>query len=148
MVAWDLAMDPIWATFAKAWIWRDGGPYFGVPVSNFFGWFLKIYVIYQAFAFYVRGTRPAVSRPAVAFYAVSALGNLLVAVPAGVTVVTDASGAQWSVASIRAASAVVSIFTMGAFAAMAWVRSRESGRRLKSTLQAEARATSANWLRY
>jgi putative membrane protein len=122
MVAWDLAMDPIWANFAKAWLWRDGGAYFGVPLSNFFGWYLTIYVIYQSFAFYVRGTRPAVSRPAIAFYAVSALGNLLVAAPAGVSTVTDPGGAQWSVAAIRAASVLVSIFAMGAFAAMAWVR--------------------------
>jgi putative membrane protein len=93
-----------------------------VPLSNFFGWYLTIYVIYQSFAFYVRGTRPAVSRPAIAFYAVSALGNLLVAAPAGVSTVTDPGGAQWSVAAIRAASVLVSIFAMGAFAAMAWVR--------------------------
>ncbi|WP_263382724.1 carotenoid biosynthesis protein [Granulicella arctica] len=25
MVAWDLAMDPVWATINRAWIWRDGG---------------------------------------------------------------------------------------------------------------------------
>ena len=38
MMAWDLAMDPVWSTIVHAWIWRDGGAYFGVPISNFLGW--------------------------------------------------------------------------------------------------------------
>ncbi len=38
MVAWDLAMDAVWAMLLRARIWRDGGPWFGVPVSNFLGW--------------------------------------------------------------------------------------------------------------
>ncbi len=54
MVAWDLAMDPVWTNIDHAWVWRNGGAYFGVPVSNFFGWYLTIYVIYQIFAIYLR----------------------------------------------------------------------------------------------
>jgi putative membrane protein len=116
MVAWDLAMDPTWANFAKAWVWHDGGAYFGVPLSNFFGWFLTIYLIYQPFAFYARGTAPDCSRLAILFYAVCAAGNLLVAAgPVGVP--TEAA------AGIEAARALVSIFVMGGFAAMAWVSS-------------------------
>ena len=26
------------------WIWRDGGPYFDIPVQNFFGWFFETLV--------------------------------------------------------------------------------------------------------
>jgi putative membrane protein len=37
MVAWDFSMDPVWSTILHAWVWRDGGPYFGVPISNFVG---------------------------------------------------------------------------------------------------------------
>lgn len=50
MVAWDLSMDPTWSLLDGAWIWQDGGRYFGVPVSNFFGWFFTGYIYYQAFA--------------------------------------------------------------------------------------------------
>ena len=46
MVAWDFSMDPVWATILHAWIWLQGGTYFGVPVSNFLGWYLTVYVIY------------------------------------------------------------------------------------------------------
>ncbi len=55
MVAWDFCMDPIWSTVLHAWIWRRGGSYFGVPVSNFLGWYLGVYVIFQLFAFYLSG---------------------------------------------------------------------------------------------
>jgi uncharacterized membrane protein len=54
MVAWDLSMDPNWSTLHHAWIWQDGGSYFGVPISNFFGWFLTVYLYYQAFTLYSR----------------------------------------------------------------------------------------------
>ncbi len=35
MTAWDLSMDPVWADIDHAWVWRDGGLYYGVPISNF-----------------------------------------------------------------------------------------------------------------
>jgi uncharacterized membrane protein len=36
MTVWDLAMDPVWADIDHAWVWRGGGSYYGVPISNFF----------------------------------------------------------------------------------------------------------------
>jgi len=53
MVAWDVCFDPSNSTVAKEWIWEKGGSYFGVPVSNFLGWFLTVYVFYQLFALYL-----------------------------------------------------------------------------------------------
>jgi len=125
MVAWDLAMDPVWATLVHGWIWLDGGRYFGVPVTNYLGWYLTVYVFYQLFALYVRRRREKSGdwRPAVCFYAVSAAGNLFLLIPfAGPSVVTDPAGVQWRVGDITAACALVSVFVMGAFAAMAWAR--------------------------
>jgi len=101
-----------------------------VPVSNFLGWYLTVYVFYQLFALYLRrrSTNPDVLPPgywklAVLFYAVSAAGNILLAIPrAGPSVVSDPTGAQWRVSDITATCALVSIFTMGAFALLAWLR--------------------------
>jgi uncharacterized membrane protein len=129
MVAWDLSMDPVWSNLVHAWIWEDGGAWFGVPVSNFLGWYLTLYVIYQSFALWV-GTKSVLSnrqsanfwRVAVLFYGVSAIGNLFVIAPPGVSEITDASGATWRASSILHASALVSIFVMGAFAFLAWLR--------------------------
>ena len=54
MVSWDLTIDPMASTINGSWIWRDGGSYFGVPVSNFLGWYLTVYVFFQCFAVYAR----------------------------------------------------------------------------------------------
>jgi uncharacterized membrane protein len=130
MVTWDLAMDPVWSTVLRAWIWVKGGAYFGVPLSNFLGWYLAVYVIYQLFALYLRRS-PTCLHPlpsgywhlALLFYAVSTAGNLLVAIPRpGPSVVSDPAGVQWKVNNITSTSALVSIFLMGAFVLLAWVR--------------------------
>jgi putative membrane protein len=135
MVAWDVSMDPIWSTVEHAWIWLNGGAYYGVPMINFFGWYLTIYVIYQLFALYLRNSATMPDLPssywrlAVLFYAISAAGNILLVIPvAGPTLVTDATGAEWKVSDIADVCALVSIFTMGAFAVMARVRLRARGR--------------------
>ncbi len=57
MVMWDLVMDPSRATIDKAWIWEDGGAYFGVPLTNYIGWFICVYTIFLIFAFYLRFTQ-------------------------------------------------------------------------------------------
>ncbi len=43
MSAWDLTMDPYMSLQQKAWIWVDGGPYFGIPFRNFAGWVLTTF---------------------------------------------------------------------------------------------------------
>jgi len=130
MVAWDLSQDPVWSTILHAWIWQQGGAYFGVPISNFLGWYLTVYGIYQLFALYLRGrainpqsASASYWHLAVLFYAISAAGNILLVMPRpGLSVVTDPTGAQWKVSSITGTCALISILTMGAFALIAWVR--------------------------
>jgi hypothetical protein len=102
-----------------------------VPLSNFGGWYLTIWGIYQCFALYLRG-RPKLSapssgvlKPAILMYGVCAAGNLLVGSPHGMTMVTDAAGMQWRVADMLGASMLVSVFLMGALALAAWLRSGE-----------------------
>ncbi len=48
MTGWDMVMDPPMIA-GGAWIWETGGPYFGVPLHNYFGWMLNLTVIYLAF---------------------------------------------------------------------------------------------------
>jgi len=130
MVAWDLSQDPVWATILRAWVWRQGGAYFGVPVSNFLGWYLTVYVIFQLFALYLRNyevnSHPLASnywRLAIIFYAISAAGNILLVIPrARPSIVFDPAGVPWRVSDITWTCALVSIFTMGVFALIAWIR--------------------------
>ena len=129
MVTWDWAQDPVWATLLHAWKWRDGGPWFGVPLSNYLGWFLTVTLIYIAFSIYLRkwpvgdsGRGRGALWPPIAFYALCAGGNAMqvfTRLPQQAAV--DASGRTWLVADILAASALVSVFAMGGFAiAGAW----------------------------
>lgn len=56
MVMWDLVMDPLNSTLFGMWTWEEGGSYFGVPISNFAGWFFVVYVFLQIFAVYLSRT--------------------------------------------------------------------------------------------
>ena len=48
MVTLDLAMDPFMVSNIHAWVWLGGwGPtWFGVPISNFVGWFIVSFTIF------------------------------------------------------------------------------------------------------
>lgn len=132
MTAWDLAMDPVWATVDRAWIWRDGGAWFGVPAGNYFGWMLTTWTFYQVFALWLRGREsaqppPPSSRLAILLYAVCAAGNLLLLFPSALPSVVpaatvDAAGRRWLAADTIRASALVSVLVMAPFALIAWAR--------------------------
>ena len=131
MVSWDVAQDPVWSTFLHAWEWRDGGSWFGVPLSNYAGWYGTVFIIYLLFATYLKRSafEETVSRkpmgPAVAFYALCAAGNVLqVWVAQPVSMMADATGREWQVAEILRASALVSALLMGSFVLLAAGRLR------------------------
>ncbi len=143
MTTWDLAMDPIWSTVGRLWIWQQGGGYFGVPASNYLGWLVTNYLIYQLFVLVVLRRRWGIAgesgaaesarrsywRTAVIFYALTGIGNLLLAVPTPRhPVVTDASGSAWRVSDITLACGLISVLVMGGFALCAWVRLGEGTR--------------------
>ena len=132
MVAWDVSMDSIWSSLDHAWVWLDGGSYFGVPISNFFGWCLTAFLFYQAFALYLRANpaqvrpmQPALMRAPIVVYGICALGNLLV-FRKGLfpPTATDATGKVWMTRDILFASVMVSLLVMTPFALMALWRSR------------------------
>src|SRR5437588_9425464 len=103
MVAWDLGMDPTSSTIRHSWIWEQGGGYFGVPLTNYLGWFFTVYVFVQLFALYLRlrkasreGEDPALPRTyyahATVMYAVIGLTFVFAYVVGGQnTTVTDAA---------------------------------------------------------
>lgn len=133
MLAWDLAMDPAWGTIDRAWIWRDGGAFYGVPVSNFFGWYLTAYVFYQAFALSQAASpsSPATLsrslwRGPILLYALCAAGNpLLLRLKGLPEVVVDATGKEWITRDILATCAMVSLVVMGPTVLLAWLRLNE-----------------------
>ncbi len=86
---WDLSVDPISSTLQGLWVWTYPGAYFGVPISNFFGWFLVVYIFFQIFALYLSkydsiepkkvstiSNKPFWSETA-AIYGITAMGTIL-----------------------------------------------------------------------
>ncbi len=120
MVGWDVCLDPGSSAISQIWIWETGGGYFGVPLTNYFGWYLTVFIFLQLFALY-RARRPDAAVPslprsywyqACILFAVMALDY-----PAGYlggenVAVTDATGRVWQTGDIYETAAIVSLFTM------------------------------------
>jgi uncharacterized membrane protein len=149
MVSWDLAMDPVTATINRQWIWLDGGGYFGVPFSNFMGWFLTVYVFFQIFALYLRRRHViyASVQPetrgywlqAVLLYAVTGVKfplNILTHTSA--QTIADATGVLWRTQDIYLTSGLVSLFTMFAFVVLGLVKLAELSPAPRRIVQAQA----------
>lgn len=81
MTAWDFVIDPYLSGHTvSAWVWEDGGAYFGIPVHNFFGWILTTFTIYFAFRVFERNCKASDSFPRhVAILPVAGYGLMLVA---------------------------------------------------------------------
>jgi uncharacterized membrane protein len=136
MVSWDLSFDPIYSTINHAWVWLDGGSYFGVPFSNFLGWLLTTFVFLQLFALYLNG-RPNVqstdgqpsriqSLQAILFYGLIAGGYLLDSLTRTMSgTVTDRAGMVWRLLDIYAVTGLIATFTMGAFTLLGLVKLME-----------------------
>ena len=145
MVAWDLGMDPTSSTIRHSWMWEQGGGYFGVPLTNYLGWFVTVYVFFQVFALSLRlrkasreGEKPTLPRSyyaqAIVMYAV--IGLVIVVsylVGSTNTAITDAVGIVWQTRSIAEAEATVSIFTMLFAAALAAVKVLQGSAAVAST---------------
>jgi len=133
MVSWDLTMDPLMATIRHNWIWEQGGSYFGVPVSNFLGWYLTVFVFFQVFALYARHLPRDQKRES------SGSAQWLQALLAYVTIliqpilellandqsapVTDAAGIIWQNHDIRSVGVLIGLFTLVPFGLIALFRS-------------------------
>jgi uncharacterized membrane protein len=89
MTAWDLSNDPLMADEVKAWLWLDGGPYFGIPVRNFYGWIAVSITICFSYRFLERFVRiepfgtaiPWVLMLPIVGYGMFALSDMLIGYP-------------------------------------------------------------------
>ncbi|WP_374413850.1 carotenoid biosynthesis protein [Novosphingobium colocasiae] len=126
---WDLCSDPIGATIARSWVYAHSGAYYGVPLSNYLGWFLCTWTIIQCWTLYLdkaEGDDAGTTAPLSYWYQASALWTamglqyplLLLASPASRTV-TDTGGWAWRSRDIIEAAVIMSIYTMLAAAVTA-----------------------------
>lgn len=120
MTQWDLVMDAPESTISRAWIWHDGGAYFGVPLTNFFGWLLTAWLFYQLFALYL-ARRPAalphrrdraLRLAAILFYLCSGLTHLTPWLAGQSGEAADGAGHLWRIQDLRATTVIVMLLTM------------------------------------
>ena len=46
MTSIDLLIDPLAANALGYWKWESGGPFYGIPWSNFLGWFVVSLILF------------------------------------------------------------------------------------------------------
>ncbi len=122
MVDWDFSLDPIASTINHAWIWTQGGGYFGVPISNFLGWSFTVWIFFQLFALYQR--RRASEDLSRALPTTHYLQSIIVYFWTGFgfvlgyllrptnTAISDAVGHVWQTGDIYETMAISAIYTM------------------------------------
>jgi putative membrane protein len=77
LTAWDVAMDPAMSSATKHWVWLTDGVYFGMPLTNWVGWYVTGSAI--ALAMLSIAPPPAVARDVspgslpIALYAVNGI---------------------------------------------------------------------------
>jgi putative membrane protein len=124
MAMWGVVVDPASSTIQNVWIWHSSGGYFGVPLINFIGWWVVVYVFFQAFAFSLatcstltpieaNGQGPSYWLPPVVLYLLVAAGALVMYLLSPNTEHPDALGYVWRSNDIYETGAIISIFTMG-----------------------------------
>jgi putative membrane protein len=132
MTAWDLALDPASSTIHQAWIWENGGGYFGVPLVNFLGWTFTVYLFMQIFALYLRSRgplpgdapkyAPGGDLQAVLLYAATTLSFFTQLFTGEKTTATDAAGAIWHTGDIYETSALLAVYGMVFLSLLALLR--------------------------
>jgi len=80
MTAWDLIMDPI-MVYNGHWVWDVTGAYHGIPLQNYWGWWLTVFTTYALYLLISgKDAKPAEApsdRLAVTSYLVTALGLII-----------------------------------------------------------------------
>jgi uncharacterized membrane protein len=92
LLAWDLALDPAMSHATRYWTWGEGGPYYGMPLLNLFGWYVTGVVLMALFAW--RGAERWTERVPAGWWGGFYGANLLL--PLGLCM---AAGLWWAVAA-------------------------------------------------
>ena len=86
MTAWDVVMDPIMVA-SEHWVWDVQGAYHGIPLQNFWGWWLTVFTTFALYLLVAgKASRPAEARfdrLALVSYLVTALGIVLLSLVTG-----------------------------------------------------------------
>jgi putative membrane protein len=87
LVAWDVAMDPAMSAATKHWLWRQDGFFYGMPLINWFGWFITGVLVARTMLMVAPptafATRVSPARLPIALYAVNGIMPIAMVARAG-----------------------------------------------------------------
>ncbi|TAJ48543.1 MAG: carotenoid biosynthesis protein [Herbiconiux sp.] len=132
MTMFDVGSDSSASTVSHTWVWEDGGGFFGVPFTNYLGWWFVTYVFFQIMALILRRTGPVpvsgVATPRshfvqpVLIYGSLGLASISNFIVIPDSLVTDQAGQTWSVAALNETLMTINIFTLVIVAALGLVK--------------------------
>jgi uncharacterized membrane protein len=149
MTMYDVGTDSIASTVSRHWIWERGGGVFGVPYTNYLGWWLTTYLFFQIFAVYlarsqapVRAEGRSVLIQPVLLYAALGLTSVTYFIAAPGNAVTDATGVVWNGHAINETMMTINLFSVVVIAFLAAVKLARndiagSAHRSRRTVQGE-----------
>ena len=80
MTAWDVVMDPIMVA-ANYWVWELQGAFFGVPLQNYWGWWLTVFTTFVLYLLVTRNRSSAkeagFDRLALVAFMITGYGNVI-----------------------------------------------------------------------
>ena len=86
MTSWDVVMDPIMVA-GKNWVWDVKGEYYGIPLQNFWGWWLTVFTTFVLYLIIIRkGPSNAEAKfdcQALVLYMITGYSNVIVAFTGG-----------------------------------------------------------------
>jgi uncharacterized membrane protein len=132
ITVFDVTADSQASTVEQNWTWHDGGGMFGVPYTNYLGWWLVTYAYFQIFALILGRAQsrapqsglvvnPGSLTQPVLIYAALGLGFVPYFIAADTSTVIDRAGVAWSTSAINETAMIVGLFTvvLVAFVALA-----------------------------
>lgn len=132
MAMYDLTADPQASTIDHVWIWENGGSTFGVPATNFMGWWLCTYSFFQVFALYLRSrasvrplqqSRQFWAQPIILYFNLGLVTVVTYFTSAdGTNLVTAMNGVTWRTYDLHEASMTVFLFTVCVVTVLALAR--------------------------
>jgi len=129
MTMFDLGSDSSSATVQQAWVWTDGGGVFGVPWTNYLGWWLVTYIFFQIFALVLARKQATAAAEhgreplalATGVYVLLSVATMVLFFTQGGTAV-DRTGQTWNVGDLYSTLFSFNLFGPVVIAALAAVK--------------------------
>jgi uncharacterized membrane protein len=110
MTAWDLIMDPMMVA-GDHWVWDKQGPYFGIPLQNFWGWWLTVFTTYALYLL-IQRKAPADIAPEAGFDRLALFSYLITALSMITSALNNGAGDL----------ALIGFAAMMPWAIMGWIK--------------------------